>query len=156
MVYELKAKQLSSNKNKAATAQKPANKSKTPFALYVESHNSECDHAKLRGEYTNMSVDQKYEWIVKAVRLAPENIAKILNKDEQRIFKGQIKSPPTAYSLYVKEMYDKIKLKTDKHSEVFSQIAQLWKKLDPNKKKKYIETAAAVSQCVKFEFGKMV
>lgn len=148
MVYELKARELNSNKgknkNKAAAAPKTSAKSKTPFQLYAESQKSDGDHANLREEYNNMSVDQKYDWIVKAVRQAPESITKILNKEEQRIFKGQINSAPTAYTLYVKDMYDKIKSKTDKQSEVFSQIAQLWKQLDANKKKKYADAAAAV------------
>lgn len=148
-LYELKAKELNSNKgkskNKAAATSKPI-KIKTPFALYAESQKSESDHINLREEYNNMSVDQKYEWIVKAVRQAPESIAKILNKEEQRIFKGQINSPPTAYTLYVKEMYEnlKTKMKTDKTPEIFSQIAILWKQLDANKKKKYSDAAAAV------------
>lgn len=148
MVYELKAKELNSNKNKtktkSAATSKSTNKIKTPFALYAESQKSESDHINLREEYTNMSVDQKYDWIVKAVRQAPECIAKILNKEEQRIFKGKINSPPNPYTLFVKDVYEKIKLKTDKHSDVFSQIAQLWKQLDEKKRKKYSEAAAAV------------
>lgn len=146
MVYELKAKQQNVNSKKTATTTtKPTNKVKTPFMLYFESQHGVSDHSKLREEYANMSIDQKYEWVVKAVRLAPESIAKMLNKEEQRIFKGQIKPSPTAYSLFVKDMYDKINLKTNKKTEIFSQIAQLWKKLDANKKTKYTETAAAVS-----------
>lgn len=147
MVYELKAKQINANKgkNKAAAAPKPSTKTKTPFQLYAESQKSGSDHTSLREEYNNMSVDQKYDWIVKAVRLAPESITKILNKEEQRIFKGQINSPPTAYSIFVKETYEKIKSQSDKPSEVFSQIAQLWKQLDANKKKKYMEAAAEVT-----------
>lgn len=147
MVYELKAKQLNSNKskNKTAAASKSSGKTKTPFQLYAESQKSGSDHTSLREEYNNMSVDQKYDWIVKAARQAPENITKILNKEEQRILKGQINSAPTAYALFVKDVYDKIKSKSDKHSEVFSQIAQLWKQLDANKKKKYTDAATAVS-----------
>lgn len=150
MVYELKAKELNSNKNKnknkTAATSKPTNKIKTPFALYAESQKSESDHINLREEYTHMSVDLKYDWILKAVRQAPESIAKILNKEEQRIFKGQINSTPTAYTLFVKDMYEKIKLKTDNKptAAIFSEIAQLWKQLDANKKKKYVETAASV------------
>lgn len=150
LVYELKAKQLnlSKNKNKNKASTPPPTKIKTPFQLYAESQKSESDHANLRQEYNNMSVDQKYDWIVKAVRQAPESITKILNKEEQRIFKGQINSAPTAYTLYVKDMYDKIKAKTDKKPEIFSQIAQLWKQLDANKKKKYADAAAAVRQII--------
>lgn len=148
MVYEQKAKQQNSTGNKkaaAAASAKSTNKVKTPFMLFAESQKPETDHAKLREKYNRMTVDDKYEWIVKAVRQVPESMTKILNKEEQRIFKGQMKPAPSAYSLYVKEMYDKIALKTDKKTEVFSQIAQLWKNLDPNKKKKYMDAATAVS-----------
>lgn len=146
MVYELKAKQLNSkkNKNKAAAAPSSSTKTRTPFQLYADSQKSGSDHTSLREEYNNMSVDQKYDWIVKAVKQAPESITKILNKEEQRIFKGQINSVPTAYTLFVKDNYDKIKAKAEKQSDVFSQIAQLWKQLDANKKQKYTDAAAAV------------
>lgn len=119
---------------------------KTPFALYVGSQTLESDCMKLRLEYDQMSIDEKYEWIEKAVRLAPECIKKILTKEEQRIHNGQITQPVTAYNLFVKDMYERIKLKTDKHSEVFSKIAQSWRILGANKKKKYMNAAAAVSQ----------
>lgn len=152
--YELKAKQLNStkskNNNKAAAAPKAASKLKTPFQLYAEK--SESDHFHAREEYNSMSVDQKYDWIVKAVRQAPENMTKILNKEEQRILKGQVHSAPTAYALYVKDMYEKIRLKTDKKPEIFSEIARLWKQLDANKKKKYNDAAAAVRHFITFPF----
>lgn len=156
MVYEIKAKQLNLNKNKnnnkATAAPKSSSKTKTPFQLYAESQKSESDHSNLREVYNSMSVDQKYDWIVKAVRQAPENITKILNKEEQRILKGQVHSAPTAYALFVKDMYEKIKHKTDKKPEIFSQIAQLWKQLDANKKKKYTDAAAAVRPFYNFKF----
>lgn len=146
----MKAKEANANKKKPSAPPKTAQKTKTPFQLYVDSKKPGCDHATLREEYTNMPVDQKYGWIVAAVRLAPENIEKMLNKDEQKIFKGQINNPPTAYTLFVKDMYDKIKSKTDKKSEIFTHIAQLWKQLDAGKKKKYMESAAAVRQFERF------
>lgn len=144
--YELKAKQLNSNKNKGGAPSKTANKIKTPFSLFAESKAPGSNHGKLREEYTNMPVDQKYEWIMAAVRLAGANIPKILNKEEQRIYKGQISISPTAYTLFVKDMYDKIKIKAEKKSDIFGQIAQLWKQLDAKKKKKYVDRAAEVSR----------
>lgn len=145
-MYESKAKQENANKNKATAPPKTANKLKTPFMLFVESKQPGCDHSTLREEYTSMSVDKKYEWIRAAVRLAPENTEKLLNKEEQRIFKGQINTPPTAYTLFVKETFSKFQNKNDKNSEIISHIAQLWKQLDASKKEKYVESAAAVRQ----------
>lgn len=75
-------------------------------------------------------------------------MSKILNKEEQRIFKGQIKPTPSAYSLYVKDSYNKIKVILDEQQDsknVFSEIALRWKSLDPKKKKSFMNAAAIVS-----------
>lgn len=114
--------------------------------LYIDSQESERNYSELQAEYANLSIDQQYEWIVKAVELAPDSIEKCLNKEEQRIYKGQMKQTSNAYNLYVKDMYDKIKQRTNNSVEIFSKIAHLWKTLDESKRNKYIEAAALVSQ----------
>lgn len=116
---------------------------KTPFMLYVDRQNSEKDFSELRKEYANLSLDQQYELIVEAVKLAPESVELILSKDEQRIYKGQIKQTSNAYNLYVKDMWDDVEANTP--AERFSQIALLWKKLDKRTKKKYTDAAAEVN-----------
>lgn len=42
--------------------------------LYAEAHRSETDHYKLREEYAGLTLDEKYEFVKKAVDLAPEVI----------------------------------------------------------------------------------
>lgn len=74
-----------------------------------------------------------------------EDVTKILNKEEQRIFKGLTKMTPSAYSLYVKDMFRKINANHDPPKTVFTQIALNWKKLDPKKRKTYVDAAALVS-----------
>lgn len=53
---------------------KPVNdKAKTPFMLYAESKKlEESDHGKLRQEYSNLSLDEKYKWVIKAVSEAQD------------------------------------------------------------------------------------
>lgn len=46
-------------------------KAKTPFQLYAEHHQIDGDHSQLRDQYTNLSIDEKYKWVIKAVSLAP-------------------------------------------------------------------------------------
>lgn len=81
-----------------------------------------------------------------------DDITKILNKEEQRIFKGQAKLTPTAYSLYVKDVFSKTKQKMVDNQDdikgstsVFAQVALQWKSLDPKKKKIFNDAAALVS-----------
>ncbi|XP_031617332.1 nucleolar transcription factor 1-B-like isoform X2 [Contarinia nasturtii] len=161
--YERKAEQLrleykqkkedfkSGNISKAAST--PVTKAKTPFMLYAESKKSEeIDYSTLRESYTNMALDEKYKWVIKAVSEAQdgsENVSKILNKEEQRIFKGQIKSTPSAYSLYVKETYNKIKGRMEEPQDsknIFTEIALQWKSLDPKKKKIYTNAAILLKE----------
>lgn len=46
-------------------------KVKTPFQLYAEHHQTEGDFNQLRDQYANLSIDDKYKWVIKAVALAP-------------------------------------------------------------------------------------
>lgn len=119
---------------------------KTPFMLYVNSQNSGKNYNELREYYANLSIDEQYEWIVKAAELAPDSIEECLSKDELRIYRGQLKQTSSAYNLFVKDMFDKIKQKANNKLEIFRDIGRLWKELDANKKAKYLETAAQVSQ----------
>lgn len=139
----------------AAEEQSTVAKAKTPFMLYVDSQQSGREYRVLRTEYAHLSNDQKYEWIAKALELAPESGAEILNREEQRILKGQSQKLPNAYNLFVKENYDKMKLEinSSKHTDVFSKLAKLWKTMGANKKKIYTEKAKAVRQ---FECGKTI
>lgn len=134
-------------------SQSAADEAKTPFMLYVDSQKSGRHYNELKKEYGNLSIDQQYEWIVKAAELAPESIEKCLTKDEQRIYKGRNKHTPNAYNLYVKDTFDKMKQRTNNPAGIFSEIAQLWKTLDASKKDKYHEAALLVSQFVDFCFG---
>lgn len=128
-------------------AESTPTKAKTPFMLYVDSQETKRKYKELREEYAKMSLDQKYEWIRKAVELAPDNVEEILNKEEERIHKGHMKPTPSAYQLYVKETYNEFKQEINHPSEIFSEISQHWKKLDESEKEKYIEAAAVVSDC---------
>lgn len=149
---------------------------------YMESNKEESDYSKLRELYANLSFDEKYKWVIKAVsavpdhsvirfencltwskvifllnkfifyfflvNLQPANISKILNKEEQRIFKGQIKTTPSAFNLYIKDTYNDIKdsLDEDKRpKDVLKMLAINWKTLDTKKKKIYENAAALVS-----------
>lgn len=80
------------------------------------------------------------------MELSPENIEEYLTKDELRIYRGQMKPTSSAYNLFVKDMFDKIKHKTNNTPIIFAEIGRLWKELDANKKAKYTETAAQVSE----------
>lgn len=132
--------------NTTAETQSTLDDTKTPFTLYVESQSSNRPYSELIKDYANLSTDEQYEWIVKAVELAQDNIETCLNKTEQRIYQGKSKPTPTAYNLYVKEMYDKMKQRTNSSKEIFRKIGQLWKHLDEDKKEKYTETAKLVSR----------
>lgn len=68
-----------------------------------------------------------------------------MNKEEQRIYKGQLKTTPSAYSLFVKELYSQIKDECHESKNVFTEVALRWKKLDAKKKKIYMDAAAIVS-----------
>lgn len=61
-----------------------------------------------------------------------------------RIFKGQVKHSPTGYSLFVKDIHNKLRGKYGA-KEIFVEIAQRWKAMDPKKKQTYIDKAAIVS-----------
>lgn len=128
-----------------AETQSSQTETKTPFMLYVDSQKSGRNYNELREDYVNLSMDQQYEWIVKAVELAPDSIEECLTKDELRIYRGQLKQTSSAYNLFVKDMFDKIKHKTNSTPGIFTEIGRLWKELDANKKAKYVETAAKVS-----------
>lgn len=113
--------------------------------LYIDSQRPERNYNEMRDEYANMSIDQKYDWIKKAVELAPDDVKKVLTPKEERIYKGGLKPTETAYQLYLKDTYDKLKQTINNPPEIFSEIGQRWKKLDESKKQKYVEAAAAVS-----------
>lgn len=72
-----------------------------------------------------------------------ESISKILNKDEQRIFKGQVRQTPSAYGLFIKDMYPKLRDKVDSH-KVMKECAMRWKTLEDKKKQKYVDAAGIV------------
>lgn len=72
-----------------------------------------------------------------------EHITKILNKEEQRIFKGQLKQSPSAYSLFVKDVYAKFKEKYGA-KDIFVEIAHRWKSLDTEERQPYINQAIMV------------
>lgn len=129
--------------------QSPANpKLKTPFMLYIDDaklENEDVDTSKLREKYAHLSLDEKYKYVVKAVSLAPDvNQTTLLNKEEQRIFKGQVKTAPTAYSLFVKETLPKLKKKGD-GKNVFVECSKKWKTLNEKQKKIYFDAASIVS-----------
>lgn len=133
----------------AADTQSSQTEAKTPFMLFVDSQGAGRSYNTLREVYANLSMDEQYEWIVKAAELSPDNIEKCLTKDELRMYRGQFKQTVSAYNLFVKDTFDKVQLKTNSTAEKFAEIGRLWKKLDPNKKEKYVETAAEVSQGIK-------
>lgn len=130
----------------AAKTQSSQSEAKTPFMLYVDSQNSGGNYNEVREDYANLSIDQQYEWIVKAAELAPDKIEECLTKDELRIYRGQMKQTSSAYNLFVKDMFDKIKQKTNNTAGIFTEIGRLWKELDANKKARYTETAAQASR----------
>lgn len=105
----------------------------------------DVDTSKLRENYANLSLDEKYKYVVKAVSLAPDvNQTTLLNKEEQRIFKGQVKTAPTAYSLFIKETLPKLK-KTGNGKNVFTECSKQWKTLNEKQKKMYTDAARIVS-----------
>lgn len=55
------------------------NKAKTPFMLYAESKKSEeSNYSKLRENYANLSFEEKYKWVIKAVSEAQDkSVSKI-------------------------------------------------------------------------------
>lgn len=116
--------------------------------LYLDDaklENEDVDTSKLREKYANLSLDEKYKYVVKAISLAPDvNQQTLLNKEEQRIFKGQLKTAPTAYSLFIKETLPKLKEKCD-GKNVFSECSKKWKTLSEKQKKIYTEAAKIVS-----------
>lgn len=72
-------------------------------------------------------------------------MTKILNKDEINLLNGRAKTTPVAYNLYVKETYSRLKGQYDR-KDLFSEVAQRWKTLDPKKKKVYMEAAASLKE----------
>lgn len=116
--------------------------------LYLDDaklENKDVDTSKLREKYAKLSFDEKYKYVVKAVGLAPDvNQTTVLNKEEQRIFKGQLKTAPTAYSLFVKETFPKLKEKCD-GANVFTECSKRWKTLSVKQKKTYTDAANIVS-----------
>lgn len=52
----------------------------------------------------------------------------------------------TAYSIFVKDMYAKVKETHEEGVNVFTEIAQKWKNLSANEKEKYRKACAKVSQ----------
>lgn len=67
-----------------------------------------------------------------------------MNKDEQRLYKGLPKSVGTPYSMFVKDMYAKVKDSHEERGHVFTEIAQKWKSLTTDEKEKYKEACAKV------------
>lgn len=61
-------------------------KVKTPFMLYAESHPAETDYSKLREDYANLTLDEKYKLVNKAVSLAPEVNYSALDSKSGNIF----------------------------------------------------------------------
>lgn len=116
--------------------------------LYLEDaklENEDVDTSKLREKYANLSLDEKYKYVVKAVGLAPDvNQTTLLNKEEQRIFKGQLKTAPTAYSLFIKETLPKLKEKCE-GKNIFTECSKKWKTLNAKQKKIYTDAANIVS-----------
>lgn len=111
----------------------------------MEKENGKTDLQKVRESYTKLPIDEKYKYIVRAVSLAPDvNQTTLLNKEEQRIFKGQVKTTPTAYSLFVKEMFPKVKASCGSVN-AFTECAKIWKTLDEKKRKMYKEASLIVS-----------
>lgn len=72
-------------------------------------------------------------------------LTQILNKDEINLFNGRAKQTPAAYNLFVKDTYNKLKDKYEK-KDLFTEVAQRWKSLDPNKKKTYLDAAAILKE----------
>lgn len=59
-------------------------KAKTPFVLFAENNtDEESDFNKLREKYANMSMEEKYKWVIKAVSLAPEVFLTLLFFDKK-------------------------------------------------------------------------
>lgn len=74
-----------------------------------------------------------------------EPVTKLLSKEEINLMNGRAKITPAAYNLYVKETYSKLRDKYDK-KDLFTEVAQRWKSLDPKKKKVYMEAAALLKE----------
>lgn len=54
--------------NMTIISKTPSNKAKTPFMLYADSKKlEESDYSILRENYANLSIDEKYKWVIKAV-----------------------------------------------------------------------------------------
>lgn len=68
-----------------------------------------------------------------------------MNKDEQRLYRGLPKSVGTAYSMFVKDMYVKVKESHEDSGNIFTEIAQKWKNLPVDEKEKYKKACAKVS-----------
>lgn len=61
-------------KDKKKDTPKKKNKIVTPFILftdYMKLKDSNASNAEIRSAYTNLSMDEKYKWINKAVNLSP-------------------------------------------------------------------------------------
>lgn len=58
-------------------------KSKTPFMLYCENNKSDdTDYAKLRENYANLTIDEKYKWVLRAVSDAQDGKVSIFFRFE--------------------------------------------------------------------------
>lgn len=69
----------------------------------------------------------------------------LLNKEEYRIFTGNLKRSPTAYALFVKSVHGEYKDMNMKNGSVLKAIAQQWKDLDADTKAEFERRAAEVS-----------
>lgn len=61
-----------------------------------------------------------------------------------------VKRPLSAYNLFVKEKYEEVKKQSPPgqappFKEIFSQVAEMWKKLSPSEKEKYNAKCAALN-----------
>ncbi|XP_031631964.1 nucleolar transcription factor 1-B-like isoform X2 [Contarinia nasturtii] len=148
--YIQKAEQLRSEYNQkkenSNSVNVPKNDKPTPFQLYAESRKSEGESYKTsRQNYANLSRDDKFEWIIKAVnksRNGTENVLSILSKEEQRIYNGEVKSTPTSYALYVKDKLEGGQLT----KSAIPEIGLQWRSIDPKKKEVYRKAAAILKE----------
>lgn len=97
--------------------------------------------------YNELSQEDKYNWIVRAVENSPGvDAAKFLTKDEQKMLalKGK-KRAPTSYALFIKENYHLYKNKYETQGKAISAMAAHWQTLDEEEKEKYKIKAKSVS-----------
>lgn len=120
-----------------AQKQKPV----TPFNLFFDYKKlfGDVKRTELVNEYHNLSLDEKYKWIEKAITTNPDVEHKqFLTKDEVRIMTGNFKKSPSAYGLFLRDNFDK------NASNAMRDVARKWKTLDPTHKSEYIRRSEDV------------